>query len=60
MTSEGIGVHGEPSAVEPVIENIQVAFPVAAAPLCSGVQGPHQACAFETNTTACEYSFDDK
>ena len=47
--------NGEPSGVEPVTENTQVVLPVAAAPLCSGVQDPHQACAFETNTTACEY-----
>jgi len=43
--------NGEPSGVEPVTENSQVVFPVAAAPLCSGVQDPHQACAFETNIT---------
>jgi hypothetical protein len=45
-----MNIHGEPSAVEPVTVHIQVVFPVAAAPLCSVAQGPHQACAFETNT----------
>jgi len=48
--SWSINIHDEPSAVEPVIVHIQAVFPIAAAPLCSVAQGPHQACAFETNT----------
>jgi len=48
--SWSINIHDEPSAVEPVIVNIQAVFPVAAAPLCSMAQGHHQACALETNT----------
>ena len=48
--SWSINIHDEPSAVEPVTVHIEAVFLVAAAPLCSMAQGPHQACAFETNT----------
>lgn len=56
-TSWEINLGGEPSAVGPVIVYIQVAFPAAAVPLCSMVQGLHQASAFQNASFIGEYSY---